>query len=156
MGSWVADRLGDIGLTLPTVTALSGACVPAVRTGNLVLCSAQLPTVDGELIAVGEVGGTIDLGQAVECARVCALNSLAAIDDVVGVDSVARVVDLVGHVACAPGFVEISAAVDGASDLLHSLFGRAGAHSRSVVGVTVLPYRAPVQIRLTVEVPPVG
>jgi enamine deaminase RidA (YjgF/YER057c/UK114 family) len=150
--SWTQDRLADLGLTLPAVTAPLAAYVPAVRSGNLVLTSGQLPLVDGALAATGKVGASVSLDEAVECARICALNALAAIDDLVGLDSVARIVKVVGFVAADPEFTAMPTVINGASELLGAVFGKAGAHARSAVGVAVLPLDAPVEIELIVEV----
>ncbi len=145
-------RLEELGLTLPPVVAPVAAYVPAVRTGNLVYTSGQLPMVDGELPAQGKVGGAVSAEDARELARRCALNALAAVDALVGLDSVTRVVKVVGFVASAPGFNGQPGVVNGASQLLGDVFGDAGAHARSAVGVSELPLDAPVEVELIVEV----
>jgi len=150
--STVTDRLAELGLVLPPVAAPLAAYVPAVRTGDLVFTSGQLPTVDGQLGAVGKVGALVTPEQAKELARTCALNGLAAIDALVGLDHVVRVVKVVGFVASTPEFTGQPAVVNGASELLGEVFGDAGQHARSAVGVAALPLDAPVEVELVVEV----
>jgi len=148
----VSDRLAELGIELPPVAAPVAAYLPAVRTGSLVFTSGQLPTVDGSLPATGRVGAEVTAEDAAGYARTCALNALAAVHALVGVDSVVRVVKLVGFVASAPGFGGQPAVVNGASELLGQVFGEAGRHARSAVGVAELPLNAPVEIELIVEV----
>ena len=148
--SWHA-RLADLGIRLPPVAAPVAAYVPAIRSGQLVFTSGQLPFVDGGLRRTGKVGGTVDIEDAAADAKVCALNALAAIDDLVGLDSVARVVRVVGYVASAEGFSGQPRVVNGASEFLGRVFGDAGVHARSAVGVAELPMNAPVEVELTVE-----
>ena len=148
----VADRLAELGLALPSVVPPVAVYVPAVRSGALVFTSGQLPMVDGQLAAVGKVGALVSPEQAKELARTCALNALAAIDALVGLDSVVRVVKVVGFVASVPEFTGQPAVVNGASELLGEVFGDAGAHARSAVGVAALPLDAPVEVELIVEV----
>ena len=147
-------RLAELGLELPPVTAPLASYVPAVRTGNLVYTSGQLPMVAGKLAATGKVGAGVDPDTAAECARICALNALAAVHALVGLDSVIGVVKVVGFVAAAADFTAMPAVINGASDLLGAIFGPAGAHARSAVGVAVLPLDAPVEVELIVEVAP--
>ncbi len=150
----VRDRLAELGLTLPPVVPPVAAYVPAVRSGNLVFTSGQLPMVDGELPFTGKVGAMVTPEQAKDLARTCALNGLAAIDALVGLDSVARVVKVVGFVASTPDFTGQPGVVNGASELLGEVFGDAGQHARSAVGVAALPLDAPVEVELVVEVVP--
>lgn len=146
-------RLAELGLTLPAVAAPVAAYVPAVRTGNLVWTSGQLPFVDGALPATGKVGAEVEAGRARELASTCALNALAAIAAEIGdLDRVQRVVKVVGFVASAPGFFGQPGVVNGASELLGQVFGDAGRHARSAVGVAVLPLDAPVEVEVVVEV----
>ena len=148
-----SDRLVEMGLTLPEVAVPLASYIPAQRSGNMVYTSGQLPLVDGELIATGNVGSDVDEATAIECARVCALNALAAIVSVVGdIDRVARVVKVVGFVASDPDFTGQPAIINGASNLLGEIFGDAGVHARSAVGVAVLPKDAPVEVEMIVEV----
>ena len=144
-------RLAELGIRLPAVAAPVAAYVPAVRSGNLVYTSGQLPFVDGGLRRTGKVGGSVDVEDAAADAKVCALNALAAVDDLVGLDSVARIVRVVGYVASAEGFSGQPRVVNGASELLGKIFGDAGQHARSAVGVAELPLGAPVEVELTVE-----
>jgi enamine deaminase RidA (YjgF/YER057c/UK114 family) len=151
--SRVADRLAELGLTLPEVAAPVAAYVPAVRNGNLVWTSGQLPLVDGKLLAAGKVGADVDPDAAKELARTCALNALAAVASVVGnLDAVQRVVKVVGFVASDPSFTGQPGVVNGASELLGDVFGDAGRHARSAVGVAALPLDAPVEVEVVVEV----
>jgi enamine deaminase RidA (YjgF/YER057c/UK114 family) len=150
----VAARLEELGIELPKVAVPVAAYQPAVRSGNHVWTSGQLPTVAGELLARGLVGTAVDAEHAKELARICALNALAAIDDLVGLDNVVRVVKVVGFVASAPGFTGQPGVVNGASELLADVFGDAGRHARSAVGVAILPLDAPVEVEVVVEVTP--
>jgi enamine deaminase RidA (YjgF/YER057c/UK114 family) len=147
-------RLAELGLELPPVVPPVAAYVPAVRSGDLVWTSGQLPMVAGELAAVGKVGAMVSPETGKELARTCALNGLAAVDALVGLDAVRRVVKVVGFVASAPDFTGQPAVVNGASELLGEVFGEAGAHARSAVGVASLPLDAPVEVELVVEVDP--
>ena len=145
-------RLAELGVSLPAVAAPLAAYVPAVRTGNLVYTSGQLPLSGGALIRTGKVGAEVNPEDAKAAARTCVLNALAAIDALVGIDSVVRVVKVVGFVASAPGFTGQPGVVNGASEFLGEVFGDAGAHARSAVGVSELPLDAPVEVELIVEV----
>ena len=146
------DRLRELGLSLPPVTAPLASYVPAVRSGAYVYTSGQLPMVDGALPATGKVGAAVSPEQAVGLARTCAINALAAVDDLVGLDSVVRIVKVVGFVASDPDFTGQPGVVNGASNLLGEIFGDDGRHARSAVGVAVLPLDAPVELELVVEV----
>jgi enamine deaminase RidA (YjgF/YER057c/UK114 family) len=147
------ERIADLGLTLPAVAAPVAAYVPAVRSGSHVFTSGQLPFVDGQLVATGKVGAEVDPDQAKQLAQVCALNALAAVASVTGgLSAVTRVVKVVGFVASAPDFSGQPGVVNGASELLGAVFGNAGKHARSAVGVAVLPLDAPVEVELIVEV----
>ena len=152
----VEQRLAELGLTLPDVAPPVAVYVPAVRDGDLVWTSGQLPMVGGSLAATGKVGdgpGSVTPEQAKELARTCALNALAAVKSVVGdLDTVTRVVKVVGFVASEPGFTGQPGVVNGASELLGQAFGDAGVHARSAVGVAVLPLDAPVEVEITVRV----
>ena len=150
--SGVRERLAELGLELPSVVPPVAAYVPAVRSGDLVFTSGQLPMVEGALPAVGKVGALVTPEQAKELARTCALNALAAIDALSGLESVVRVVKVVGFVASAPDFTGQPSVVNGASELLGDVFGESGQHARSAVGVASLPLDAPVEVELVVEV----
>jgi enamine deaminase RidA (YjgF/YER057c/UK114 family) len=145
-------RLGELGITLPSVVAPVAAYVPARRSGNLVFTAGQVPFVDGKLPATGKVGAEVDADTAKDLARICALNALAAVDALVGIDAVVGVVKVVGFVASAPDFTGQPTVINGASELLGEVFGDAGAHARSAVGVAVLPLDAPVEVEIVVEV----
>lgn len=150
-GYWTR-KLDQLGLELPTVVPPVANYVPAVRTGAFVYTSGQLPMVDGALAATGKVGAEVTAEQAAELARTCALNALAAVDGLIGIDSVVKVVKVVGFVASAPGFSGQPGVLNGASDVLGEIFGDAGVHARSAVGVSELPLNAPVEVELVVEV----
>jgi enamine deaminase RidA (YjgF/YER057c/UK114 family) len=149
--SW-SDRLTELGIALPTVPAPAGAYVPAIRTGNLVYTAGQVPIVDGQVAATGKVGQEVSPEEAKGLAGICALNALAAVHELVGIDSVVRVVKVVGFVASAEGFTGQPAVVNGASELFGEVFGEAGKHARSAVGVAELPLGVPVEVELIVEV----
>jgi enamine deaminase RidA (YjgF/YER057c/UK114 family) len=147
------ERLAELGLSLPTETAPLAAYVPAVRTGDLVFTSGQLPRLDGEILATGKVGAEVSADRAKELAQVCALNALAAVKAEIGdLANVRRVVKVVGFVASAPDFTGQPGVVNGASELLGEVFGDRGVHARSAVGVAALPLDAPVEVELVVEV----
>jgi enamine deaminase RidA (YjgF/YER057c/UK114 family) len=147
-----AQRLHDLGLELPSVSAPAGAYLPAVRSGSLVFTAGQVPVVAGRLLATGKVGAEVAPADAAGLARRCVLNALAAVHALVGLDRVRRVVKVVGFVASAPGFGGQPAVLDGASTLLVEVFGEVGRHARSAVGVAELPMNAPVEVELVVEV----
>ncbi|MGS2642549.1 RidA family protein [Streptosporangium sp. LJ11] len=147
------ERLAELGLTLPEVVPPLAAYVPAVRSGDHVHTSGQLPIVDGKLMATGKVGAEVDVQDAYELARVCALNALAAVaSEAGGLSNIVRIVKVVGFVASAPGFTGQPQVVNGASDLLAAVLGDAGRHARSAVGVAVLPLDAPVEVEVIAEV----
>jgi len=148
----VSAKLAELGIELPEVVPPLAAYVPAARTGNLVYTAGQLPMESGSLIQTGKVGGEVAPEDGKALARVCALNALAAVHSLVGIDSVTRVVKVVGFVASAPGFNGQPGVVNGASELFGEVFGDAGAHARSAVGVSELPLDAPVEVEAIVEV----
>jgi enamine deaminase RidA (YjgF/YER057c/UK114 family) len=146
-------RLADLGLSLPTVPAPLAAYVPAVRFEDLVYTAGQLPLVNGTLRAVGRVDAEVSLEEAAECARIAALNGLAAVADLTGdLDVIRRIVKVVVYVASASGFTDQPLVANGASGLLKEIFGEAGRHARSTVGVAALPLDAPVEVELVVAV----
>ena len=154
----IADRLAELGLALPAVATPAGAYVPAVRTGSYVYTAGQLPFVDGRLPATGKVGdasGLVDPAAAKEMAATCALNALAAAASVLdSLDDVVRVVKVTGFVASDPAFSGQPGVINGASELLGDVFGDAGVHARSAVGVAVLPLDSPVEVEIVLEVRP--
>lgn len=148
----VEARLAELGLTVPALVKPVAAYVPAVVTGNLVYTAGQLPFIDGALPATGKVGADVTAEAAAGLARTCALNALAAASSVIGsLDRVTRVVKVVGFVASDPAFTGQPAVMNGASELLGQVFGDAGQHARSAVGVAVLPLDAPVEVELVLE-----
>lgn len=146
-------RLADLGLSLPAVAAPVAAYVPAVRFEDVVYTAGQLPLVDNTLRAVGKVGVDVSADEAVDCARIAALNGLAAVVDLTGdLDVIMRIIKVGVYVASATGFTDQPLVANGASRLLGDIFGDAGRHARSAVGVAVLPLDAPVEVELVVSV----
>jgi len=155
--SEVEERLRQLGLEVPDLIAPVGSYVPALRQGDLVFTSGQLPMVSGALLQTGKVGAAGDAGVSAEdagaLARTCALNAIAAVKSVIGdLDKVTRVVKVVGFVACDPAFTGQPGVINGASELLGTAFGDAGVHARSAVGVAALPLDAPVEVEIIVAV----
>ena len=151
--SAVEDRLAELGLSVPELVPPVAAYVPVVRDGDLVFTSGQLPMVDGKLAATGKVGAEVDADAAKALAETCALNAIAAIKSEVGdLDTVSRVVKVVGFVASDPGFTGQPGVINGASELLVKAFGDKGIHARSAVGVAALPLDAPVEVEVIVSV----
>lgn len=146
-----SDKHKELGIELPAVAAPVAAYVPAVQAGNQVWTSGQLPFADGNLPATGKVGAEVSQEDAYGYARQAALNALAAVDALVGIDNVERVLKVVGFVASDPAFTGQPGVVNGASELMQEIFGEAGAHARSAVGVAVLPMDTPVEVELIVE-----
>ncbi|MEZ2189698.1 RidA family protein [Corynebacterium sp. CCM 9204] len=147
-----SQRLQELGITLPSVAAPAGSYQPAIRVGDQVWTSGQLPIVDGALVATGKVGADVSVDDAAHLARTCALNALAAVDSLVGIDNVSRVLKVTGFVASAEGFNAQAAVLNGASDTLAEIFGNAGRHARSAVGVYELPLGSPVEVEIVVEI----
>jgi enamine deaminase RidA (YjgF/YER057c/UK114 family) len=146
------DRLTELGIAIPSVAAPAGAYVSAIITGNLVFTAGQLPFVAGALPATGKVGSAVSAEQAKELAALCVLNGLAAAKGVLGsLDRITRVIKVVGFVASDPSFTGQPGVINGASELLGQIFGEAGAHARSAVGVAVLPLDSPVEVELILE-----
>ncbi|GID98256.1 RidA family protein [Amorphoplanes digitatis] len=145
-------RLAEMGLTLPTVVPPLASYVPAVQSGNYVYVSGQLPMVDGKLPYVGKVGADVTIEQGAELARYCALNALAAIDSLVGLGRLVKIVKVTGFVASADGFTGQPAVVNGASELFGEVLGELGRHARSAVGVIALPLGAPVEVEVIAEI----
>jgi enamine deaminase RidA (YjgF/YER057c/UK114 family) len=152
-GGTPEERLADLGLSVPDVAKPVAAYVPALRSGNYVYTSGQLPMRDGQLMLTGKVGDDVTQEEAVECARQCALNALAAVRAEVGeLSAVKQIVKVVAFVASTPDFTAQPLVANGVSELLGEVFGEAGRHARSAVGVNVLPLDSPVEVELVVEV----
>jgi enamine deaminase RidA (YjgF/YER057c/UK114 family) len=148
-----SDRLAELGLELPPVAAPVAAYVPALRVGDLVYSSGQLPSVAGQLVATGKVGAEVSAETGAACARTAVLNALAAVSEQAGgVDEIARIVRVVIFVASTPDFTGQPQVGNGAREVLGDIFGDAGRHARSAVGVAVLPLDAPVEVELVVQV----
>jgi enamine deaminase RidA (YjgF/YER057c/UK114 family) len=150
--SAVEARIADLGYELPGIAKPVASYVPAVTSGNLVFTSGQLPFIDGELPETGKVGATVSAASANDLARTCTLNALAAVKGAIGsLDRITRVVKVVGFVASAPSFTGQPGVINGASDLLGEIFGEAGIHARSAVGIAVLPLDSPVEVEYIFE-----
>ncbi len=149
--SAIAARLEELGLSIPDVARPVASYIPAVTTGSYVFTSGQLPMRDGQLMTSGKVGGEVTPEEAMACARQCALNGLAAINAEVSLERITRIVKVVVFVASTPDFTGQPGVANGASELLGDVFGDAGRHARSAVGVPVLPLDAPVEVELVVE-----
>jgi len=148
----IQSKLAELGLTLPVAAAPIAAYVPAVRTGKLVFTAGQLPLVDGKIPFIGKVGSDVTPEQAMDMAKICALNALAAISLVADIDQIERVVRVGGFVNGVPGFVAIPQVINGASELLIKLFGEVnGKHARTAIGVAELPLNAPVEVEMVVQ-----
>jgi enamine deaminase RidA (YjgF/YER057c/UK114 family) len=145
-------RLAELGLTLPEVVPPVAAYLPAVQSGNHVYVSGQLPMVEGKLAATGKVGAEVTAEQGADLARICALNALAAIESLVGLGNLVKIVKVTGFVASAPGFTGQPAVINGASNLFGDVLGEQGTHARSAVGVAELPLGAPVEVEVIAEV----
>jgi len=148
----VRDNLRDLGLEVPVAAKPVAAYVPAIRTGNLIFTAGQLPLVNGQMVATGKVGQEVDVEQAKKLAEVCALNCLAAVETIVPIERIFRIVRVVGYVNGTAGFTNQPAVINGASELFLNLWGDSGKHARSAVGVAELPLNAPVEVELTVEI----
>jgi len=147
------ERLAELGLAVPEVAKPVAVYVPAVRSGNYVFTSGQLPLRSGELMATGKVGAEVTAEEAYLCAQQCALNAIAAVKAEIGdLSRVKRVVKVVAFVASTPDFTGQPGVANGASELFGEVFGAAGVHARSAVGVSVLPLDAPVEVEVLVEV----
>lgn len=146
-------RLHELGVEIPDVAAPVAAYVPAVRTGQYIYTSGQLPVQNGQPLHTGKVGAEVTLEQAKSAARQCTLNALAAIRSLTGdLSAIKRIVKVTAFVASAPDFTAQPQVVNGASELLGEVFGDVGVHARSAVGVAVLPLDVPVEVEMIVEV----
>lgn len=148
----VRAKIEELGLKLPVAALPVAAYVPAVRTGNIVFTAGQLPLVDGKIVQEGKVDGEVPVERAKELATICALNALAAVALVADINKITKVVRVVGYVNGVPGFINAPAVVNGASELFIHIWGEAGKHARSAVGIAELPLNSPVEIELTVEI----
>jgi len=148
----VRAKLAELGLTLPVAAKPVAAYVPAIRTGNIVFTAGQLPLVNGEMAGTGKVGAEVSVDEAKKLAQICAINCLAAVETVADVNKIVKIVRVVGYVNGIPGFITQPAVVNGASELFLHIWGDAGKHARSAVGIAELPLNAPVEIELTVEI----
>ena len=147
------EKLAALGLSVPEVAKPVAAYVPAIRTGNYVFTSGQLPMRSGSLMYTGKVGAEVSVEEAVECAQQCALNAIAAVKAEIGdLGLIKRIVKVVAFVASTPDFTGQPGVANGASHLFGEVFGDAGVHARSAVGVAVLPLDAPVEVEIIVEV----
>ncbi|MBM3743702.1 MAG: RidA family protein, partial [Actinobacteria bacterium] len=146
----VRAKLAELGLTLPVAAKPVAAYVPAIRTGHMVFTAGQLPMVEGALSKTGKVGGEVSIAEAKKLAEICALNTLAAVETVVEINKIVRVVRVVGYVNSVAGFTQQPEVINGASELFLQIWGEAGKHARSAVGVAELPLNAPVEVELTV------
>ncbi|MCE5284243.1 MAG: RidA family protein [Pelosinus sp.] len=146
-------KVKEMGLTIPAVAKPVAAYVPAIRVGDYVYTSGQIPFVEGKLAYAGKLGSDIQLEQGYEAAKVCALNCLAAVKSVIGsLDNIEQIVKVVGFVNSAAGFVDQPKVVNGASELVGNIFGKQGEHSRSAVGVSELPINAAVEVEMIIKV----
>ena len=149
----VESRLESLGIVLPNAARPVASYIPAKKVGNLIFTSGQLPMVNGELISKGLLGQSVEIEEANMAAKICTLNALAAIKNLIGdLDKIQQIVKVTGYVACVPTFIEQPAVVNGASEFLLELFGESGKHARSAVGMSSLPLNSSVEIELTVEV----
>ena len=145
-------RLRELGLELPTVPQPAGAYVPAARARGLIFTAGQLPFENGELRKTGKVGDAVSVEEAHAAARLCALNALAAAAaEAGGLDRISSIIKVTGFVASASDFNLQPQVINGASELMGEVFGEAGLHARSAVGVAELPLDAPVEVELVVE-----
>ena len=148
----VRAKLAELGWTLPIAATPVAAYVPAIQTGNLVFTAGQLPIVEGKIVAIGKVGKDVSVHDAKKLAQICALNCLAAVQTVVEVNTIAKIVRVVGYINGMPGFVNQPDVVNSASELFLYIWGEAGKHARSSIGVSELPLSSPLEIELTVEI----
>lgn len=145
-------NLKELGLSIPVAAKPVAAYLPATRTGNLIFTAGQLPMRDGSLVREGKVGQEVTLEEAKELARLCALNCLAAVETLLPIEKITRIVRVVGYVNGVSGFISQPAVMNGASELFVALWGESGKHARSAIGVADLPLNAPIEVELTVEV----
>ena len=148
-----STRMRELGLELPPVATPVAAYVPSKIVGNIARSSGQLPFVNGELGVLGKVGAEVSLEEAYEAARICALNALATVAQTTGgIDSIASIIHVTGYVASAPDFYDQAKVINGASEVLGEIFGTGGKHTRSAVGVAVLPLNVPVEVEIVCQI----
>jgi len=145
-------NLKELGLSIPVAAKPVAAYLPATRTGNLIFTAGQLPMRDGSLVREGKVGQEVTVEEAKDLARLCALNCLAAVETLLPIEKITRIVRVVGYVNGVSGFISQPAVMNGASELFVALWGESGKHARSAIGVADLPLNAPIEVELTVEV----
>jgi len=148
----VRERLKELGLSVPLAAKPVAAYLPASRTGNLIFTAGQLPMRDGSLVKEGKVGHEVTVEEAKNLAQLCALNCLAAVETITPIEKITRIIRVVGYVNGVSGFTSQPAVMNGASELFVALWGEAGKHARSAVGVAELPLNSPIEVELTVEV----
>ena len=146
------ENLKELGLSIPVAAKPVAAYLPATRTGNLIFTAGQLPMRDGSLVREGKVGQEVTVEEAKDLARLCALNCLAAVETLLPIEKITRIVRVVGYVNGVRGFISQPAVMNGASELFVALWGESGKHARSAIGVADLPLNAPIEVELTVEV----
>jgi len=147
----VRERLKELGLSVPLAAKPVAAYLPASRTGNLIFTAGQLPMRDGSLVKEGKVGHEVTVEEAKDLAQLCALNCLAAVETITPIEKITRIIRVVGYVNGVSGFTSQPAVMNGASELFVALWGEAGKHARSAVGVAELPLNSPIEVELTVE-----
>jgi len=143
--------LKELGLSVPLAAKPVAAYLPASRTGNLIFTAGQLPMRDGSLVKEGKVGHEVTVEEAKDLAQLCALNCLAAVETITPIEKITRIIRVVGYVNGVSGFTSQPAVMNGASELFVALWGEAGKHARSAVGVAELPLNSPIEVELTVE-----
>ena len=147
------EKLKELGIEIPQISAPLGSYKPAVVSGDLIFVSGQLPIREGQLLYKGKVGGEVSLEEAIEAAKVAAINSLSVMKWELGnLNKVGRIVKVTGYVSSAPGFELQAKVLNGASDLFYEVFGEEGKHARAAVGVYELPLGAPVEIEVIAEI----
>jgi len=147
----VRERLKELGLSIPVAAKPVAAYLPASRTENIIFTAGQLPMRDGSLVKEGKVGQEITVEEAKDLAQLCALNCLAAVETITPIEKITRIIRVVGYVNGVSGFTSQPAVMNGASELFVALWGEAGKHARSAIGVADLPLNSPVEMELTVE-----
>ena len=148
-----SQRIAELGLSLPTAAAPIGSYQPAVVVGDLVYTSGQLPTVEGNLVATGKLGAEVSLEDGAAAARTAGLNAIAAVANVAGgVDNISKIIKVTAFVSGTADFAAQPKVANGASDLFAEIFGDAGVHARSAVGVSSLPLNSPVEVEIIAQV----